>query len=43
MNAIAPLFLTLLLSACTAIQKSEPEVKRARKRIFGIGNAMTSG
>ena len=32
MNAIAPLFLTLLLSACTAPQKPEPEVKRAHPK-----------
>jgi hypothetical protein len=32
MNSITPLFLTLFLSACTAIQKHEPEIKRAQPK-----------
>ena len=32
MNAITPLFLALLLSACAAIQKPEPEIKRAQPK-----------
>ena len=32
MKPSAPLFLTLLLSACAAIQKPEPEIKRAQPK-----------
>ena len=34
MNAITPLFLTLLLSACTAVQKPELECDNTRDRPF---------
>ncbi|NDG72326.1 MAG: hypothetical protein EBY32_13740 [Proteobacteria bacterium] len=32
MNAITPLFLAVFLSACVAIQKPEPEIKRAQPK-----------